>query len=139
MGGGGTFWPQKSNNQYKGPFLGPGNRKSIRWGDFLGPSKVIINIRALLSPPTPPPPPYLVRLLTPLPAGPADRPAQPAPPLTQEILIPWTGVPRPPTPIKINPEAASDLGGGLIWVGGFNLGREVAPAQKVQKSARVGV
>ena len=36
--------------------------------------------------------------------------------------------------IKMDPEAVSDLGGGLIWVGGgFNLGRELARAQKTQK------
>ena len=39
----------------------------------------------------------------------------------------------------MDPEAVSDLGGGLSWVGGFKLGREVAPAEKTKKSVGVGV
>ena len=40
---------------------------------------------------------------------------------------------------KTDPDAVSDLGGGLSWVVVFKLGREVAPAQKTQKSVGVGV
>ena len=41
--------------------------------------------------------------------------------------------------MKRDPEAVPDLGGDLIWVGGFNLGREIAPTQESQKGVGVGV